>query len=278
MNNTNINSSILGLIFIILIIVYVNIQDDNNNNMKGGINCKDFTKEMEKILKNDKIYNLFFGRIINIVVYIVIVIVLIYFAYIYCMRSMKYSGFSGLGVNIKGMTLYGYGNSFFNMYTNVSKDKFMFADDPKKLSVRVTEEDKANYETFLKELRTTDLKQYVDKFCQIVRPCDDCLCDGNEDAKCKPNQFAQKIIDHKQSLGISNKFFGLIPNCCCAKQKDINVPGCAANDTKVGSSPNDVTPDEPCKKSDGVTPVDCDDLIAKNPLMYTPYEPTFELS
>jgi len=260
MNNKS-NSIILGLILAALVYTYINIETPNNME-GGGVDCNLFKKQMDNIIKTDRVYSLVLGGTINIIIYVVIILVLIYFAFIYGVRSTKYDGIVILGQKYAyGFTLSKYGEIFLRMNGNVAREKYMYASEiaekqklnkisDKKSSI-VTKADLDNYESFLKELRKPNLKKYVDKFCEIVKPCNDCLCPGNPDSKCKLTSEAQKVIEHKKALNMDNMFFGKIPNCCCAKKLNVSVPGCDALTETIGPNGSLVTPDAPCEDMAG---------------------------
>jgi len=256
--NNKLNSGILGLLLVVLIYLYISIESPNN--MTGGMDCNLFKKQVSNLIKKDKIYGFLLGGYINAIIYVIVILVLAYYAFKYSISTTKHTGVVFFGNKYAdGYTLGEYGEIFLRMYGNVSREKYMFADDiaknpnSTKKSQNITQDDIDNYEAFLKQLREENdgiLKKHIDKFCQIVKPCNDCLCPGNTDAQCQPTPEAQRILNHKNALGMGDKFFGEVPNCCCAKELRIDVPGCDVDKATIGAT-GVVSPPEPCKDKAG---------------------------
>jgi hypothetical protein len=281
--NKNINSLILGIIIIVSIYIYLSIEDTNNMS-GGGVNCIDFKEQVNKIIKNDKIYSLLFGGTVNTIVYFVLLLIIIVFAFIYSVRSMKHSGLIFLGTKIgDGLNLINYAEPFLRLFGAVGRQKYMFGTinkacdeaggDPSNplcayKDSSITQKNIDDYENFLKELQSPALKPLVDSFCQVVQPCNDCLCEGNTNPKCKLTPQAQRVIDHQNSLGNGDKFFGEIPNCCCYKELNLRHPGCSDAKSVPGKSfdPTPPTKDGKCHNKDK-TIINCEAMRAKLELL-----------
>ena len=196
---------------------------------------------------------------------------------------MKHSGLVFLGTKLgDGFNLINYAEPFLRLFGAVGRQKYMYAkanaacdaaggnpSDP--LCVykdsSITQHNIDDYENFIKELQSPDLKLLVDSFCHVVQPCNDCLCEGNRDPKCKLTNEAQKIVDHKNKLGNGDKYFGVIPNCCCYEELGIDHPGCSAATTTATTNGQSylVTPptkDGKCHNKDNSV-IDCQAIRAK---------------
>jgi len=191
MNKTviNRNYSLLVLILLILYITYISIP--YNTNMLGGANPSinpydnmDPDKLNEKLLKFSKLYKLLYD---NFTVYTGIVVILLLIALYYGYIHYKVLGVPASGIN-PVISWDNQGVSFLLDFFYLARHKYGIApgkiDDPRKLE---------NFEENAQNMINAE-KKGVDKFCNIVAPCNICECGGPDQNYGGDPLYAPKIL------------------------------------------------------------------------------------
>ena len=309
MKNTliNKNTTILIVIFLLLIFVYSNIEDKHV--MVGGAEC---TPEMKaialKVIAKNKLYNFIFGSKVKVGVFIAINIILLILAiYFYnkyvIINGIQYPpaimGDNAYAGSYTGLTVQDLGGIFLNRFYNIAHDKYLFKNSPGQQLPDKRPDEEAAYDQLISDFKTnTELNSHLTQFCDIVQPCDPCKCEGATGPKgepsCQPGETAKKIkslstggssegftgkehLDDTSSSRVStaDKFYGVIPLCSC----DPTYPTCEQNEasltvstTDESGNPKQVTVPVTAAPSDASTApssADCEKVAAVSHLFTT---------
>jgi len=236
----NQNYSLLVLVLLILYITYINIPD--NLNMKGGApNPYDtFSQEnLNKVLMKESVlfsvlYNYWY---VYIGINVVLLIVLGYYAY----SQYLYQGVPFAGVD-SALSWDAEGQIFLTNFYALARTKYnLFTPGAQPV---VDNKDVVSFEKEADKL-VLEARAAVDTFCHIVSPCDVCGCSGPDPNYAGPSTYAPdvlyqgintvtqkscstkltnddgtpsaaaQILASNEARGISHKYVGRLPSCCC---------------------------------------------------------------
>jgi hypothetical protein len=240
----NRNYSLLVLVLLILYLTYINIPD--NLIMTGGDGENPYDRysdeRLNKILmKSSSVYSFLNNYwYLYIGINVIMLIALAYFGY---------SQFLYQGVPIAGyesqLSWDTQGQIFLTNFYALAKTKYGLW-TPSTVQQFAPNAKSAGLDTFQHDADqlVKEAKKAVDAFCHIVAPCNLCSCSGPDPNYAGPsasaptitykgkNSFgvscdaaeknqlgttsaAAKIQEMQQKRGISNKFIGRLPSCCC---------------------------------------------------------------
>lgn len=237
----NRNYSLLVLVLLILYITYINIP--NNFNMTGGAGVNPYDKFPEVklnniLMKHSSLYTILYKYWW---VYIAVNIVLILLLANYGYQQYLFQGLPFAGVQTT-LPWDAEGQVFLTNFYSLARTKYGLwtpSNAPPAPNAEIEEFEK-NADSLV-----NDAKSAVNTFCNLVSPCNVCACQGPDPNYSGPSatqpfvyykgpnsvtgnscdvpllspsgtpSAASGLMEMNAARGITNKFVGRLPQCCC---------------------------------------------------------------